>query len=484
MSIPLEPYFNILRNEIATTLMPKEDGNAQRVARYSHEILTSLLVRSTKLPEIERSTIEKFTGLLPGLGAVLGSLDGGMILVAELTEHLTVRPDYQRVETTFQNVVRVLSASESDEAKKLLSAIAEINAESQLAFCQAVEAADIKEDSGEDAGPGSLGKEDAIAFQGFLRARFPEESSVEVGPSRLIVGGGSKHTYIVELHKTKTLPDALVLRIDKSEGVVGSTVADEYALNEAVYAAGLPVPKPYALETDTGILGAPFVIVSCEQGHNIGDWNVVWEPSRDFAIGMAQALAKLHRMPIAGAGDNLPGADCSVKAQMANQIASFESTWRSHARSSIVMEQAFIWLKSHLDFADGQRSIIHCDVGCHNMLGHNGKLSALLDWETAVIGNPAQDLAYAEKTVVQMMPWEEFLEEYVRAGGQLPTQEELDFYRLFCATFRIHFQFIARSFFFAGMSSSMIHAYASQRLHMLAEKEVHKFVTAFYSRYN
>lgn len=481
MTFPLDPYLQILRRELATSLMPEEE-NGRRIAKFSHEMLTSLWVRVKQLPDIESSTVKKFSKLIPRLRAVFTGMDAGMIMTAELMDSLIAHPDYMAVETILQNVVSQLSRVDSDEARNLLVEIAVINSDHQMAFYNAVKDADIKPAKTEEQ-PGILGSQQRAALQAYLREKFPVETDLIVGNSKMIIGGGSKHTYFVDLANTRELPDSVVLRLDKSEGVVDSSVMDEYELIETVHQAGLPVPKGYVLENDTTVLGAPFMIVSRINGHNIGDWYEVHEPSREFAVGMAQALAKLHNIPLTGAGQRLPGAGQSIRERMETAIACFETSWRSSGKPSIAMEQAYAWLHGHMDFAEGQRSIIHCDPGCHNMLGENGKLTALLDWETAMIGNPAQDLTYTEDTVKQMMPWEEYLAEYERAGGTIPAEEQLDFYRLWRGCFRIHYQYLARAYFYSGLSSSLVHAYATQRLFMEAEKDLQGSVKTLYGKY-
>jgi aminoglycoside phosphotransferase (APT) family kinase protein len=136
-----------------------------------------------------------------------------------------------------------------------------------------------------------------------------------------------------------------------------------------------------------------------------------------------------------------------------------------------------------MEFAEGRRSIVHRDVGCHNMLGKDGRLAALLDWETAVVGNPAQDLGYAYHTIVQMMPWEEFLAEYEKAGGIIPRPAEIDYYRLWRAVWIMGFQLLARSYFLSGLTTEMILAYASQYWYQRSEHTLHEMVDMVYRRY-
>jgi aminoglycoside phosphotransferase (APT) family kinase protein len=337
--------------------------------------------------------------------------------------------------------------------------------------------------SAEDKKLEPLDANQKLALRNYLRNKFPSETGVEIGNVKLVVGGGSKQTLIVDLHGTKQLPDAIVLRLDSAGGVVVSKVVDEFNLIQTLHNAGMMVPQPLSIESGKSILGAPFIVVSRIEGHNIGDWEEVTEPSRAFAIDLAHTLAILHNIRPDPAGAGLPGANVTTRERVTCELAAFEDSWRTYGEASIAIEQAYAWLKSHIEFADGQRSIIHCDVGCHNMLGHNGRLTALLDWETAVIGNPAQDLAYVRHTVEQMMPWNEFLTEYENAGGRIPGEGVLDFYRLWRGVFTMHYEYMARSFFLSGSSYSLIIAYSSQHMFQYCNYELHKTVKLVYERY-
>src|SRR5690606_32317054 len=53
---------------------------------------------------------------------------------------------------------------------------------------------------------------------------------------------------------------------------------------------------------------------------------------------------------------------------------------------------------------------------------------ALLDWEFADIGHPAEDLGYLRGSVEEVMPWETWLQAYEAAGGPRVAPEQIDFY--------------------------------------------------------
>jgi aminoglycoside phosphotransferase (APT) family kinase protein len=194
-------------------------------------------------------------------------------------------------------------------------------------------------------------------------------------------------------------------------------------------------------------------------------------------------MATLHGIPPATLGDKFKGATQSTPQRVLSDMAAFEQNWRSFGQPSVALEIAYDWLKTHIEFAEGRRAILHSDVAFHNILVHNDRISALLDWELACVGNPAEDLAYAHSQVVQIMPWEEFLAEYRSAGATLPTEREIDFYRLWCNAWRLNFCLVTRALFHAGISTEILLGYASQHVYQIANQELHAMLKQVHARY-
>jgi Phosphotransferase enzyme family len=62
--------------------------------------------------------------------------------------------------------------------------------------------------------------------------------------------------------------------------------------------------------------------------------------------------------------------------------------------------------------------LLQGDFGFHNMLVDGADVTALVDWEAAAIGPPARELAAAWGAVNALMPWADFTQAYVDAGGE------------------------------------------------------------------
>lgn len=481
MKVTATPYLAVLRTQLATTLRPEGDEAAQ-VGMYCHRILTQLLLLEQLLPQLREKAVAELSARFDDFAAALTDTEDGPRLIAELDQHLRRVPDYVAAEPIVQQAIGRVAAKGDERHRELLAATARIVRSVQDAFHAEVLAQELPTVTTASAAAEPLNDAQKAALAEYLKRTF-DENNVAIGHSKAVVGGGSKQTLFVELKNTKRLPATIVLRIDKSTSPVGSAVAEEFDTLKTVHDAGLPVPQPFSLETGREVVGSPFILMSRVDGRNIGDALDVTEPSRSFGVSLARAMAKLHNIPLEHAPTHLPGATISTRERMVQDIADFEGKWRSRGEPLIALELAYAWLKSHLDYAEGRRSIVHRDIGCHNMLVKDGELAALLDWETAVVGNPAQDLAYAYHTVIQVMPWKEFLAEYQRSGGSIPKQQEIDFYRVWRAVWLVGFQLLARSYFLSGFTNEMILAYASQYWYQRCEQDLHQVVDMVYASY-
>src|SRR5271163_4442612 len=85
---------------------------------------------------------------------------------------------------------------------------------------------------------------------------------------------------------------------------------------------------------------------------------------------------------------------------------------------SLSMELGHAWLASHPVAAERPYCTVHGDFSMHNILVRDGHLAAVVDWELAAIGDPADDLAQCRMLLTPgIIEWPEFVAAYVAAGG-------------------------------------------------------------------
>jgi len=102
---------------------------------------------------------------------------------------------------------------------------------------------------------------------------------------------------------------------------------------------------------------------------------------------------------------------------IAREAVSFwrHQPWIKSGNCSAILDRLATWLIDNVPNGNYTPSLIHVDYGLHNVLVDNGKVSAILDWESARIGDPADDLAWFLQT----------------CGGKIDRRKVLDWYEEF-----------------------------------------------------
>lgn len=266
--------------------------------------------------------------------------------------------------------------------------------------------------AGEPAGPDPVSVEN---FNAYLRRRFPgsrDATTLEVIP---IPGGRSKKTFFVGIAGVDRLPREVVMRQDFALKYASTRVADEYRPLVALSGLGLPVPRPLHLEPETSELGPPFMLVDRLRGRPPGTYFGIGTACRAAFLELARMLARLHRIEPEALGMTRPaaGTDC-----MRALIRQYQAKWRENAtRASPVVDYAYAWALRECERDPGGTAPVHGDAGPYNLLVDGDRLTAVLDWEFAHAGDPAEDLGIARVYAESFMSWTEFTQAYLDGGG-------------------------------------------------------------------
>jgi aminoglycoside phosphotransferase (APT) family kinase protein len=262
---------------------------------------------------------------------------------------------------------------------------------------------------------------DTAALARWLAARLPGEG---LGLAR-IGGGQSNPTYSLDWGAHR-----LILRKKPAGPILkgAHAVEREFRVLAALHPAGLPVPRPLALEEDPGILGTPFYVMERLDGRVIGDGSLPGlDPADRHAVWLdaARVLARLHALDPAAVGLADFGRPGSY---FARQIARWTQQYRAAAQPPIPeLDALILWLEAAMPPDDGRIAITHGDFRLGNLMLHptEPRVIGILDWELATLGHPLADLGFF------VMPWHSAPDEYGgllgldRAALGLPTEAEL-----------------------------------------------------------
>jgi aminoglycoside phosphotransferase (APT) family kinase protein len=277
----------------------------------------------------------------------------------------------------------------------------------------------------------------AERLHAFLAAQVPEATDIRIDGLTPVSGGNARKAYSFDLvmgDKDGHLDMPCIMLMQAGAGQLESDLQAEFRVLEALHGAGVPAPQALWLDAGGSALGAPTVIM--ERVTGVTDFLALRAPepagrNKAIALAFADAAAKLHTAPINELGF-LGGT--TRKTVAAEQVAIWEAQFlKQRMEPYPAVAFAFQWLKSHTPVAE-RISLVHGDYRLGNFLFEDERITALLDWEMAHLGDPAEDIAWAYRTLWTPeihLPIEGFVKRYHAMGGPTIRPENLLFYRLF-----------------------------------------------------
>lgn len=260
---------------------------------------------------------------------------------------------------------------------------------------------------------------------------------VEVTRLSRLPGGASRETWAFDaVLAGSALP--LILRRDPPGRPSTRDCANEARLLQAARRAGVPVPAPRWGESTGEALGAPFIVMDRVEGETIPRRILRDETLAAARQGLvsqcAAALARVHAAP-------LNGLDFLGPPQSPQQLAQTQlSTLAALGEPHPVFELALRWLNSRLP-SSRQPALVHGDFRIGNVIVGREGLQAVLDWELAHVGDPAEDLGWFcvrawrfgndDRPAGGMGSREDLLEAYVAAGGVPIEAGDLRFWEVY-----------------------------------------------------
>ncbi|MCB9778249.1 MAG: phosphotransferase family protein [Alphaproteobacteria bacterium] len=220
---------------------------------------------------------------------------------------------------------------------------------------------------------------------------------VEVVGLAPLSGGACQESFRLDLRRDEAPAESLVLRGDARSSLPGSiSRRAEFAVVSAAVAAGVRTPRAHWLLT--GILGEGRDAWAMDRvrGEALGR-RVVHDPRLASARerlpdDVAQLLLALGRvrpdhteLPL----DRAPLADPAAVG-----LAELRRMTDSLPASRPGLELALAWLADHLPPPPDYCCLVHGDLRTGNLMVDEHGLVALLDWEFAHWGDPAEDLAW------------------------------------------------------------------------------------------
>lgn len=230
-----------------------------------------------------------------------------------------------------------------------------------------------------------LQDQDRRRIRDLLGRMLPGEAVTGITP---LTTGFSNETYLLEGAN-------LILRLPPTAGAMldGHDVIAQAHIYQALYELpGVPpVPKVVFTCEDVSVIGVPFFVMERVPGESVHDLNL-----QDWFTGAADSVrSEMCRLWISTFA-NL--ARLSPLDALGPSISPDDDARRWHrfaqAANSAQLVRQFDRLLSRPAPLSGPASIVHGDTKLSNLMWHNFRVAAVLDWEMALNGEPLSDLGY------------------------------------------------------------------------------------------
>ncbi|SER84581.1 phosphotransferase family protein [Sphingobium sp. YR768] len=219
-----------------------------------------------------------------------------------------------------------------------------------------------------------------------LRAFLPRGAGIT--GVKTLSAGHSNETYLIEgLNEILRMPPS-------EEGLLPPyDMARQHAVLSAVkaHAPAVPLPAMLELSTDPSVIGDDFFLMECVPGEAFEYVTPDWVKADPVAVPDSicrqwfDAVIGLHNMPVS----EMPPGGRTVQQEAQH--------WLDVARSAEATSDLIGVLEdltARPPRPSGVPTPVHGDPKHGNCLWHQGRLTALLDWEMAQISEPLLDLGY------------------------------------------------------------------------------------------
>ena len=249
---------------------------------------------------------------------------------------------------------------------------------------------------------------------------------------KLIPGGASRQTFAVAADGER-----YVLRRDPGGEETFTALDTETRVIAAAAAMGVPVAPSIHFEPAGGRFESAGYLMRHIEGESVAPRVLrrdVFATARERLTGdLAEALASIHaidpvsvgELPEAGVGENPALAACEFWEKQLDEVG----------EPLPATEAGLRWLRLHAPPPPPRMTLVHGDFRLGNFIVDADGLAAVIDWELAHLGDPAEDIGWMcirswrfgndNRQVAGVGDLETFLDAYEQAGGVKPDAASL-----------------------------------------------------------
>lgn len=245
----------------------------------------------------------------------------------------------------------------------------------------------------------------------WLAGRVPNARDIEIrslgGPEET---GFSSDTLLFDFtwkEEGVQRTEPVVVRLEPSGFPVFPSyeIAWQYILMDRLRGVGVPTPRMLWLEENPAPVGARFYVMERVEGrippdrppYHMDGWMLQAAPSERASLWRSgiEAMARVHCADWRALGFQFLDRPEFGNTGIDQQLGYYERylSWALGSDRHPACERAMKWLRANQPSGEPLR-LCWGDARIGNMIFRDGKCVAVLDWEMATLGNPAEDLAW------------------------------------------------------------------------------------------
>lgn len=309
----------------------------------------------------------------------------------------------------------------------------------------------------------------------YIGAKIPNATGLRLDAVERIAVGWSHETWLFDAHwiqDDEPKSQGLCLRRDPGNALLRhfSDLGTQFRVLQCLDGTALPTPRPYWYETDPSILDKPFLVMEKVAGACPSPWGSAGRVFYAEAAARGKlpesftaALAALHTLDWKTAGLSLLGVPAAGKDFALREVQKWcELVELSQQEPHPILVDLIEWLKANAP--DTKRlALVHGAYRTGNLLIENDKVSAVLDWELEVIGDPMYDVAYVlthlnregSNLLSHLVEREAFFRDYEKATGIVIDEEVCRYYEMLYQLRSTAFWMSAAGLYAAGQSEDI-----------------------------
>jgi len=251
-----------------------------------------------------------------------------------------------------------------------------------------------------------------------------------------IPGGASRETWLADAGGRRW-----VLRRDPPDSESLVPIAHEFELVARAAEAGIPVAEPIAREPAGGRFGTAGMLMAYVAGTSVAPRilrkDEFAEARENLPAQLAAALAGIHALTTADVDGVLPAAAGDPALE---QVAEWERQLDEIGEPLPAVELGLRWLRRHAPDPAPIR-LVHGDFRLGNFIVDESGLAAVIDWELAHLGDPAEDIGWLcirswrfgndDRPVAGVGDLDRFIAAYEAAGGDAPDRDRIRYWEAF-----------------------------------------------------